>query len=287
MTGGSTSGSPTPTISVVVAVFNAAETLQRCIDSFAEQTYAAKELIVIDGGSTDKSCEILERNEASLAYWESEPDRGIYHAWNKGLSHVHGDWVCFLGGDDFFWSADVLERMAEILARARPEAPVVYGRVALVNQSAKEVQRLGEDWHKVKRRLWQIMCLPHTGLMHRRSLFERHGAFDESFRIAADYEMLLRALRDEDAIFVPDVVVAGMGHGGVSSDPAKSLTLLREIRRAQKMHGVRRPSVPWMVAFGKAHLRVRLWRLLGPRLAPYVFDLLRMISGKGAYWTHQ
>lgn len=276
-----------PLISVVTAVFDGADTIQRCIDSVAGQSYAPKELIVIDGGSTDGTREILRRNESRLAYWESEPDRGIYHAWNKGLSHARGDWICFLGADDFFWSADVLERMAAVLARTRPEVPVAYGRVALVNQLGREVLRIGEDWHKVKRRLWQIMCIPHTGLMHRRSLFQEHGAFDESFRIAADYEMLLRALRDRDAIFVPDILVAGMQQGGVSSDPAGSLNLLREIRRAQKMHGIRRPSAGWMLAFGKAHLRVRLWRLLGPRFAPYVFDLLRMVSGKGAYWTRQ
>lgn len=278
---------PQPLITVVVAVFNGAATLQRCLDSVFGQTYAAKELIVIDGGSTDGSSEILRRNETGLAFWQSESDRGIYDAWNKALPRARGEWICFLGADDFLWAPDTLARISEVLAAAPTEVTIVYGQIALVNQRGVELQRMGEDWESTKGKLRQMMCMPHTGVMHRRSLFEEHGTFDESFRIAGDYEMLLRALERHDAIFAPNVVLAGMQHGGVSSDAQGSLTLMREIRRAQMMHGIRHPSVRWMVAFGKARLRVHLWRILGPRFAPYVFDLLRLVSGKGAYWTRQ
>jgi glycosyltransferase involved in cell wall biosynthesis len=91
-------------ISVIVAVFNGAKTLQQCIDSVAGQTYPHKELIVIDGGSIDGTREILEGDATKLAYWVSEPDRGIYHAWNKALARARGDWICFLGADDYLWS---------------------------------------------------------------------------------------------------------------------------------------------------------------------------------------
>ena len=90
-----------PLISIVVSVFNGADTLQQCIDSVTDQTYPAVELIVIDGGSTDGTREILLRNASKLAYWVSEPDRGIYHAWNKALVHAQGDWISFLGADDY------------------------------------------------------------------------------------------------------------------------------------------------------------------------------------------
>jgi hypothetical protein len=131
------------------------------------------------------------------------------------------------------------------------------------------------------------MCLPHTGLMHHRTLFEVHGRFDESFRVGGDYEMLLRELRTGHALFVPDLVVAGMGHGGVSSDPAGSLRLMQEFRHAQVKNGFERPGRGWLLAAGKAHLRVWLWRLLGNRIAPYAFDALRLLSGKKTYWTRQ
>jgi len=88
-------------------------------------------------------------------------------------------------------------------------------------------------------------------------------------------------------VFVPGLPVAGMRHGGVSSDPAGSLNMIREFRRAQVMHGLRRPGRRWLVAVAKARLRVWLWRILGRRVAPYAFDLLRLASGKKPYWTRQ
>ena len=271
-------------VSVVVSVLNAAGTLQQCIDSVLRQTHPRVELIVIDGGSTDGTREILEGNAPRLAYWVSEPDRGIYHAWNKALAQVRNDWVCFLGADDYLWAPDVLERLAPVLARAHPPCRIVYGQVAVVNVHGAEMARVGEEWPRVRRRFPQIMCLPHTGLMHHRSLFEARGRFDESFRIGGDYEMLLRELQAAEPCFVP-MVVAGMRHGGVSSDPAGSLRMLREFRRAQRMHGLRWPGPQWLAAYAKGHVRLWLWRLLGERVASRLFDLARLLAGKPAYWT--
>lgn len=273
--------------SIIIAVRNGEGTLQRCLDSVAAQTWANRETIVVDGGSTDGTVEILRRNASRLAYWVSEPDRGICHAWNKGLAQARGDWVCFLGSDDFLWAPDTLERLAPALARAYPPVRVVYGQTALVNGDGAEMQRIGEDWLSAKERFAEIMCLPHTGLMHHRSLFAAHGEFDESFRIGGDYEMLLRELRAGEALFVPDLLVAGMRHGGLSSDPAGSLEMMREFRRAQLKQGLRRPGRRWLAAMARAHVRVWLWRILGRRISPYVFDLLRLAGGKKPYWTRQ
>jgi glycosyltransferase involved in cell wall biosynthesis len=277
--------STAPLISVIVSVRNAAATLEHCLESIVGQTHGARELIVVDGGSTDGSVEILEKWSKSISFWNSEPDRGIYHAWNKGLAKARGDWICFLGADDCFWEPNVLERMAPILQRAYPAVRVVYGQVALVNAASGRVQHMGRPWDEVRSLFPQIMCLPHTALMHHRELFERHGLFDESFRICGDYEFLLRELLAGKALFAENIVVAAMGHGGVSSSPAKSLEMVLELRRAQRMHGLRRPRPAWVVAWLGAHLKVFLWRLLGPRVAARVFDRLRTIRGKEAYWT--
>ena len=276
-----------PLISVVVAVFNGAATLARCIDSISCQTYAATELIVIDGGSTDGTKEILERQHSKISYWISEPDQGIYDAWNKALLHAHGEWICFLGADDYLWSDDVLERIVPRLNEATPAIGLVFGQVVVVNRGGEEVSRVGHSWALAKTVFPQIMCIPHTGLMHHRRLFERWGNFDQSFRIAGDYEFLLRFLPGESACFVPGLVVAGMQHGGISSDPAGSLRMLRDFRRAQLMHGGKKPGRRWLVAYAKAHIRVWLWRMLGSRIAPYFFDCCRIITGKRAYWTRQ
>lgn len=86
-----------PVTSVIVAVYNGAKTLQRCIDSVSNQTYPQKELIIIDGGSADGTVDILRVNNDKIAYWKFKPDRGIYHAWNKALDHVQGAWIYFWG----------------------------------------------------------------------------------------------------------------------------------------------------------------------------------------------
>jgi glycosyltransferase involved in cell wall biosynthesis len=276
-----------PRVSVLVAVFNGAKTLQRCIDSVAGQTYPDRELIVIDGGSRDGTREILERNTSKIAYWVSEPDHGVSHAWNKGLERARGDWICFLGADDYLWAPDVLERLAPALKRAYPPTRVVYGRVAIVNERGGEIIRAGEDWRTAGARLTDIMSLAHPGLMHHRSLFDAHGRFDESFRIAGDYELLLRELPRGGALFAPDIVVAGMQQGGISTAPSGSLAMMREMRRAQVVRGYAKPSKRWIAAYVKSWLRVWMWRVLGGRIAPYVFDLLRLLNGKPRYWTRQ
>ncbi|MGZ8195151.1 MAG: glycosyltransferase, partial [Methylosarcina sp.] len=81
-----------PLISIVVAVYNGREVLQQCVDSIASQTYKNKELIVIDGGSKDGTVDLLMKNQDRIGYWLSEPDKGIYNAWNKALPKVRGEW---------------------------------------------------------------------------------------------------------------------------------------------------------------------------------------------------
>lgn len=274
-------------ISIVVSVLNGVDTLQRCLDSVATQTCSAKELIVIDGGSTDGTQELLRSNSAMLAYWKSEPDRGIYHAWNKALANARGDWICFLGADDYLWSPDILERLTPKLAGAYPSARVVYGQVAIVNRVGEEVLRVGEPWESARERFRHIMSIPHPGLMHHRSLFEEHGIFDEAFRIAGDYELLLRELGTRDALFVPDLLVAGVRHGGLSATPSGRRTSLLECRAAQRKNGISRPGTLWIWEFAKAQVRVWLWQIFGEKAAARLFDLGRRASGKGAYWTRQ
>ena len=114
-------------MSVVIAVRNGAATLQRALDSVFEQTHPAVELIVMDAASTDGTVQILERNASRIAYWESEPDRGIYHAWNKAIDARDGDWICFLGADDRYHAPDALAAMAAALEVDAGEHTVAYG----------------------------------------------------------------------------------------------------------------------------------------------------------------
>lgn len=274
-----------PLISIIVAVYNGAKTLQQCIDSVAHQTYPNRELIIIDGGSKDGTVGILTENSDKINYWISEPDRGVYNAWNKGLSQAKGDWICFLGADDYFWNAQVLERMSVALQNVPPDVRLAYAQIMLLNNNGENLYPIGEPWEKVKKRFKQGLCLPHPGLMHRGSLFERHGNFDESFRIAGDYELLLRELKTGDAMFIPDIITIAMRPGGLSSNPANSLAVLREVRRAQRIHGLRFPGFFWLVAMIKVYIRLLLWNSVGERTTRKLLDLGRRIRGLPPYWT--
>ncbi len=275
-----------PTITVVVATHNNMETVQQCIDSVALQTYPDKELIIIDGGSTDGTVDLLKANQQVIAYWVSEPDRGIYHAWNKGLTRAGGDWICFLGADDHFWDRYVLTKMAEELAKLPVEIRVAYGQIMLLSGAGEGLYAIGEPWERLKQRFLKSMCIPHPGMMHRRSLFEQHGGFDESFRIAGDYELLLRELKTTDAAFIPSLVTVGMRQGrGESSHPTATLRVLQETRRAQRMHGQRLPSRSWLFSVTKVYLRLLLWHVFGEPIARKTLDFGRRLMGQPAYWT--
>lgn len=272
-------------VSVIVAVRNGAQVLQHCIDSVARQSYPYKELIIIDGGSSDGTVELLEANTQKISYWSSEPDRGIYHAWNKALVKADGDWICFFGADDLFWDATVLARISERLRGLSPSIRVVYGQNMLVNGRGESLYPMGASWQTLKGKFRTRMCLPHPGMMHHRSLFKQHGPFDESFCIAGDYEMLLRELKHAEALFIPNLVVAGVRQGGISSNPDSALLVLSESRRAQRMHGQRFPPLLWIWSMGKVYLRLLLWRVFGERVGRRALDLGRQMLNQPKHWT--
>jgi len=233
-----------PKITVIVAVFNGAATLSRCLKSIYSQSYSNKELIVIDGGSTDDSVNIIQDSSSEIAYWESKPDRGIYHAWNKALSHATGEWICFLGSDDYFWQDDVLEKMIPSLHISQTNGiRLVYGRIASVDTLGKVKNLLGVPWDK-KKSVFLHQMPPHPGLFHHSDLFEEHGNYDESYSIAADYEFLLRELIGGEALFVPEIIVAGFQYGGVSSSSRHLLKLISEDLSARSKHGLSPVTIP-------------------------------------------
>ncbi|SMB23853.1 Glycosyl transferase family 2 [Sterolibacterium denitrificans] len=275
-----------PLITVIVAVYDGAATLQRCLDSVALQTYPHRELIIVDGGSQDGTVDLLGNNGKKIKWWISEPDKGIYDAWNKGLAQAKGEWICFLGADDYFWGADVLERMAGRLSALPADVNVAYGQVMLLGLEGQSLYAVGKPWPEIRERFQQVMCIPHPGAMHRRRLFERHGVFDPSFHISGDYELLLRELGSGgEAVFLPGIITAGMAQDGVSSHPQNSWISLNETRRAQKMHGLPFAGWIWLMEMSRLYIRYSIWKLFGEYRARRLLDLGRRLRGLPPYWT--
>ena len=218
-----------PLITIIVAVFNGAKTLERCIDSVVHQTYPYKELIIMDGGSVDGSVEILKRYDSNIKYWESKPDRGIYHAWNKALEHADGEWICFIGSDDFFVGQGVLEKAVPYLQQAgRDGIHYAYGKVAIFSiESNKIISYSNEPWLKMRKQIQRGKCLMHSGSFHHRRLFEKHGNFDENLRVAGDYDLVWREIKSNVARYM-DMVTICMGHGGLSMSLVNKERQLKE-----------------------------------------------------------
>ena len=277
--------SAAPRISVVVALLNRRATLERCLDSVIGQSYASRELLVIDGGSTDGSVDLLRARGAAIAHWESEPDRGLYHAFNKALGKASGDWIYFLGADDYLWAPDVFGKIAPHLSRALPAHRVVYAQANFVTAAGAVLETMGAPWEGHRRRFLQGFMIPHQATFHHRSLFEERGGFDESFRMGGDYELLLRELPARAPLYVPGIIIAGYQFGGASSAPDNTLEVLRVVRRAQRANGIRFPGLLWHAAVARALIRVALWTLLGERIAKRLLDLGRAVLGKPAFWT--
>jgi len=248
----SNSVNKSPLISIIVAVYNGAQTIQQCIDSVVNQTYPHKELIIMDGASQDATVSILESRTSQITYWESKEDRGIAHAWNKALECVNGDWIIFLGADDRFQDDCVLSNMANILHDNNTD-DIVYGKI-IFEGGPVHGQIVGNTFDKItmKRR----MVIPHTAAFHRRAFFNEVGQFDEAFRVALDYEILLRK-KSLSAKFV-DRYITVMGGEGVSS--LLIVKSLLENRKAQLKN-----IVDWHLKIEAAHAfyqlryRFNLW----------------------------
>ena len=178
-------------ISVITATFNSARTLEDCFESLRGQTHRDVEHIVIDGGSTDGTAEIIRRNAERISYWASEPDGGVFYALNKGLRRATGDVIGFLHSDDRFADPGVLESIARGLAPDHIDA--VYGDLHYV--SATHPDRVIRDWKagEYRRGAFRLGWMPpHPTFYARRRVYERLGPYREELRISADYEWLLR-----------------------------------------------------------------------------------------------
>ena len=274
-----------PVISIIVAVYNGAKTLEQCINSVANQCYPNLELIIIDGGSTDGTLDIIQKYEDVISFWLSEPDGGIYDAWNKGLKQVHGEWICFLGSDDYFWQDRAVEQIANTVNLADLQAKLVYSKVAIVNAQHELLYTVGEPWESAKIKLGDVMSVPHPGMLHHHTWFKKYGLFDTSYQIAGDYEMLFRGWPQENAAFVSDVIVVGMMQGGVSSMPRNAIRQLKEVWRAQKMRGKRFPGRLLVAAMTRVYMRLIIQTFLTKHVTYRLLDIGRKFLGKPPYWT--
>lgn len=270
-------------ISVVMATYNAEDVLPGALTAFKAQTHADKELLIADGGSRDGTVAMIADSSAIVTWSVSEPDQGIFDAWNKGIAEAKGDWLYFMGADDRFAGPDVLARAAEMLADVPDDVLVAYGRVALIDTAGGIAQILGGAWNADKFRT-QGMTIPHQGCFTRRAYFERYGQFMVDRSGTATYEFYLRHLARNDAVYLPDLVVGHMGVGGVSTLHENQLRFVNAYVAAQRHHGVFRLTPRTLFNYGQALIKAGLFRLLPRYMALDIVERSRGLAGKKRHY---
>ncbi len=242
-----------PLITIVIACFNAGATLAEAIESILAQSRDDVELVVIDGASKDDTVAVIRRYADRLAYWVSEPDTGIYDAWNKGVRAARGQYIGFVGADDVLLpgALDAYARLIE----AEPEVEYLSARVQYGD--GPKARLIGGPWSWPRSR--HFMTVAHVGSLHRRSLFDRLGVYDDSFAVTGDYELLLRAGPPLRTAFM-DHVTARMGVEGISS--GRSGRVFDETVRAKKLHS-RLPG--WRIRYDR-------WRAAGGRRLRHLLE---------------
>ena len=232
----------TPLISVVTVVFNGARHIEETIRAVSSQTYPHIEHIVIDGGSTDGTLDVLRRYDETISYWLSEPDSGIYEAMNKGIAQVSDpeSYILFANAGDRLYADDALERVIE---QGKGE-DMLYGKMLLADDTMSAV--IGKRV-ELPDLAFQTLCHPATFV--RRKVFDSVGMFDTRYAIAADYDHIVRCFAAPVSTRFVDVVVSRMRMGGLSEDQ-----FMKSCRERKDVIRRRFPVVPRMRGIAQVNL---------------------------------
>ncbi|MBD1395402.1 glycosyltransferase family 2 protein [Mucilaginibacter glaciei] len=196
-------------VSVITVVYNAVHTIEETIRSVINQTYQNIEYIVIDGGSTDGTLDVIKKYLPANSYFKSEPDTGIADAFNKGVAVATGDWVAIINADDWYVSNAVESMMKAV----NDTTDVCCGNIMLVGENDyRRVKPSKVNW------LNYGMYIMHPTCFIRREVYASVGDYDTSLSIAMDYDMLMRIRNSGFKIQYIDELVTYMRTGGASSD---------------------------------------------------------------------
>lgn len=221
--------SESPLVSVITVAFNSEATIGRTLQSLAGQTNTDFESIVIDGASTDGTPEIVAEYDGLVSQFISEPDKGIYHAMNKGVALARGKYIAFLNSDDAYLSHTI-----DAISQAAGRADILYGNLR------KERRIDGETLSRIEKP--NIEKMPYTmGIFHpatfvAKHLFEKYGGYDLRFKLAADYHWLLRAYLDENSFHHIDRELAVFSTGGISNVSCESYREAADIQREMNLN---------------------------------------------------
>lgn len=246
-------------ISIITVSFNASKTIEETILSVLSQNFSSIEYIIVDGASTDGTLDIIQRHRKKITSFVSEKDKGIYDAMNKGISMCTGDVIGILNADDVYANTDTVSRVAEEFLSSETDA--VYGDLTYVaKDNLEKVIRYWRSNEYEEGDFKKGWMPPHPSFFLKRSCYDSFGKFNVTFRISADYELMLRMIYKHgiSTKYIPKVITK-MRMGGESNVSIKNRILAnKEDRRAWKANGLK----PGAYTFINKPLRKisQLWR---------------------------
>lgn len=179
-------------ISIITVCYNSAATIEKTLQSVAEQTYSNLEYIVVDGNSTDTTLSIIENNQKTITKWVSEPDKGLYDAMNKGITMATGDVIGLINSDDLFCDNKAIEKVMNVFLE-HPKLDSVYADLYYVSQN--NTDNVVRRWVTGAQKKFKYGWHPaHPTLYIKKEVYNKYGLFDLDYKLAADFEIMLRFL---------------------------------------------------------------------------------------------
>ncbi len=210
-------------ISIITATYNNEATISDTVNSVASQTYDNIEHIIIDGKSTDNTLYVIKKNSGRISKIISEPDNGIYDALNKGIKNATGEIIAFLHADDIFASNTIIEKAINLFKEKQTDG--IYGDLQYVSkENTDKVIRYWKSGEFEISKLKKGWMPPHPTFFVKKGIYEKFGTFDTGFKIAADYDIILRFLGKHkiSIAYLPEVMIK-MRIGGESNKSIKNI----------------------------------------------------------------
>jgi glycosyltransferase len=229
-------------ISIITATFNSAKTIEDTIKSVLGQTYSDIEYIIIDGGSTDGTMDIVDKYKDKIAKIVSEKDGGIFDAFNKGIKLATGDVIGILNSDDFYADNSVVKNVVEKFMSSGTDT--VYGDLVYVDPiETSKVRRHWKAGEYNRSKFKTGWMPPHPTFFVKNSLYDRYGVFNTWMKISNDYELVLRFLYKNNAstVYIPKVLVKMRAGGNSDGSIKKRYMANKEDRKAWKVNQLKAP----------------------------------------------
>ncbi len=226
-----------PKVSIITVVLNGVNTLENTIGSVLNQNYPGIEYVIVDGGSTDGTLDIIKKYEDRIAKWVSEPDAGIADAINKGIRMSSGNIIGIINADDYYEPGAV--QAVVNASEEHPEAGVIHGDMRLLSREGSE--KILKPLSYPEKVIWKHMPFRHPTVFVRREMYAKYGFFDISYKIAMDYELMMRFIRQGVSFLYLRQVLANMRACGKSDRDI--FTTFRETKKIALNNGFNGPKV--------------------------------------------